>query len=189
MCPCIRSGPTDLSINRTNLSLIMVDNATGEECGEVAYARGLANHPMLEVPAVANIARVCNEAAIYMDPTDESGSDDTTAAEGDDESSSSFHGFTTSPPTEDSDAQPSPQPGPSTPATTFQDILEASKQAALRLRQPEMPPGQPTLEAHHEPPPPADTPQDRDTATDDTSPYRTRSGTIRVPLPPKKRGK
>ena len=186
MCPCIRSGPTDLSINRTNLSLIMLDNVTGENCGEVAYARGLANHPMLDVPAVANIANVCNEAGIYMDPTDVSSSDDNVACEADDERS--FHGFSTSPPT-DSDAQPSPHPDACAPGPSFQDILEASRQAALRLRHPGTPPGYPTPEALHATPSPADSPQDRDTQEDEISPYRTRSGTIRVPAPPKKKGK
>ena len=186
MCPCIRSGPTDLSINRTNLSLVMLDNVTGEVCGEVAYARGLANHPQLGVPAVANIARVCEEAAIYMDPTDSSASscEDAFGFEADHESSS-CHGFSNT----DSDAPPSPQPGPSTPAPTFQDLLEASRLAAIRQRQQGTPPGNPTPEAHHVPPLQADTPQDRDTPTDDTSPYSTRSGTLRLPPPPKRRGK
>ena len=182
MCPCIRSGPTDLSINRQDLQLIMLDNVTGENCGEVAYARGLADHPMLDVPAVANIAQVCHEAGIYMDPSDVSSSDDNIAIEADDERS--FHGFSPSPPT-DSDIQPSPQHDDNAAGPSFQDILEASRQAALRLRQPSTPPGHPTPEAHHPLPPPVETPRDRD----DTSPYRTRSGTIRVPAPPKKKGK
>ena len=187
MCPCIRSGPTDLSINRTNLSLIMVDNVTGDEIGEVAYARGLTNHPMIEVPVVADIARVCDEAAIYMDPTDSSASscDDAFGLDADNESSS-CHGFSNT----DSGGPPSPQPGPSGTATTFQDLLQASRQAALRLRQPETAPGHPTLEAHHAPPDtPAASPQHRDDSDDDFSPYRTRSGTIRVPPPPTKKRK
>ena len=186
MCPCIRSGPTDLSINRTDLSLVMLNNVTGEVCGEVAYARGLANHPQLEVPAVANIARVCEEAAIFMDPSDTSASscDDAFGFEADNESSS-CHGFSNT----DSDLPTSPVPGPSTPAPTFQDILDASRRAALQLRHQGTPPGQPTLEAPHAPPHPADTPQDRDTPTDTISPYRTRSGTLRLPPPPTKKGK
>ena len=187
MCPCIRSGPTDLSINRTNLSLIMLDNVTGEEYGEVAYARGIVNHPMIEVPAVADIARVCDEAAIYMDPTDSSASsgDDAFGLEADNESSS-CHGFSNT----DSSVPPSPQAGPSGTATSFLDLLEASRQAAARLRQPGTAPGHPTPEAHHAPPDtPAASPQHQEDTDEDFSPYRTRSGAIRVPPPPTKKRK
>ena len=186
MCPCIRSGNNDLSINRESFQLIMLDNVTGENCGEVAYARGLVDHPLLDVPVVANIAQVCQDAGIYMDPSDVSSSDDNIAFEADDEGS--FHGFSPSPPT-DSD-QPSPQPVENVAAApSFQDILDASRRAALQLRQQGTPPGQPTQEAHHAPPHPADTPQDRDTTTDAISPYKTRSGTLRLPPPPSKKGK
>ena len=99
MCPCIRSGNNDLSINRESFQLIMLDNETGENCGEVAYARGLANHPLLDVPVVADIAQVCQDAGIYMDPTDISSSDDNVAFEADDDEGS-FHGFSPSPPTD-----------------------------------------------------------------------------------------
>ena len=185
MCPCIRSGNNDLSINRESFQLIMLDNVTGENCGEVAYARGLADHPLLDVPVVADIAQVCQDAGIYMDPTDISSSDDNVAFEADDEGS--FHGFSPSPPT-DSD-QPSPQPDENVAGPSFQDILEASRQAALRLRQPSTPPGHPTPEARHPLPPPVETPQNRDTPTDAISPYKTRSGTLRLPPPPPKKGK
>ena len=152
----------------------------------MAYARGLANHPQLDVPAVAEIARVCEEAAIFMDPSDTSASscDDAFGFEADNESSS-CHGFSTT----DSEAPQSPAPGPSTPAATFQDILAASRAAAHRLKQPATPPGHPTQEAHHAPPPTADPPQARDPPADTTSPYRTRSGTLRIPQPPKKKGR
>ena len=183
MCPCIRSGPTDLSINRQDLQLIMLDNVTGENCGEVAYARGLVDHPLLDVPVVANIAQVCQDAGIYMDPSDVSSSDDNVAVEADDEGS--FHGFSPSPPT-DSD-QPSP------PAANFAAVLQASRDAANHLRQLEAAaPGPSTREA----PPPLPNPMDSHlnpdgniVSDDPISPLRTRSGTIRVPRTPTKKRK
>ena len=69
---------------------------TGEVMGEVAYVRGLTNHPLLDKIEVHAIAEACRETGILMSPSDASSSDADKSEDGDDESSSSCHGFTTS---------------------------------------------------------------------------------------------
>ena len=113
ICPCGRSGAPTLDINRTQHALHALDPDTGEDLGEIAYARGLTNHPLSDTRSeVRAIEVACQETGILMSPSDASSSDTDKSEDGDDESSSSsFHGFSPSPETPDhySDIEQDPE--------------------------------------------------------------------------------
>ena len=83
----------------------LLDQHTGDILGEVAYTRGLTNHPLHDTrPEVRAIVVACRETGILMSPSDASSSEDERSQDGDVESNdtSSFHGFSSpSPPTPD----------------------------------------------------------------------------------------
>ena len=100
------------SINRTYHALHALDPDTGEDLGEIAYARGLTNHPLSDSrPEVRAIEEACQETGILMSPSDASSSENDKSEDGDNESSSSVHGFSTSPETPDhySDIEQDPE--------------------------------------------------------------------------------
>ena len=103
LCPCGRSGAPTLDINRTYDALHALDPDTGEDLGQIAYARGLTSHPLADSrPEVRAIEVACQETGILMSPSDASSSDTNRSEDGDIESSSSScHGFTPSPDTPD----------------------------------------------------------------------------------------
>ena len=80
----------------------LLDQHTGDILGEVAYTRGLTNHPLQDTrPEVRAIVVACRETGVLMSPSDASSSNTDRSEDGDDESSS-FHGFSSpSPPTPD----------------------------------------------------------------------------------------
>ena len=45
MCPCGRSGAPTIDVDRSLNTMDMLDQVTGDVIGEVAYTRGLTNHP------------------------------------------------------------------------------------------------------------------------------------------------
>ena len=75
------------------------DKETDENLGEVAYTRGLSNHPLGDLPEVAAITTACLETGVLMSPSDTSSSNQDGSEDGDDEAS--CHGFTSSPDTPD----------------------------------------------------------------------------------------
>ena len=88
----------------------MLDQVTGDNLGEVAYTRGLTDHPWADKLEVSVIVEACRETGILMSPSDVSSSDADKSEDADDESSS-CHGFTTTSPEPDhySDIEQDPE--------------------------------------------------------------------------------
>ena len=110
MCPCGRSGAPTIDVDRDLHIMDMLDRDTGDNLGEVAYTRGLTNHPLADKLEVSTIVEACRETGILMSPSDTSSSDADKSEDADDESSS-CHGFTTTSPEPDhySDIEQDPQ--------------------------------------------------------------------------------
>ena len=70
----------------------VLDRDTGENLGEVAYTRGLTNHPLHDTrQEVREIVEACRETGVLMSPSDTSSSGTDRSEDGDDEAS--CHGF------------------------------------------------------------------------------------------------
>ena len=70
------------------------DQHTDEPLGEVAYTRGLTNHPLEDLPEVTAITTACRETGVLMSPSNTSSSNHDGSEDGDDEGS--CHGFASS---------------------------------------------------------------------------------------------
>ena len=70
------------------------DQHTDELLGEVAYTRGLTDHPLDDLPEVTAITTACRETGVLMSPSDTSSSNHDGSEDGDDEGS--CHGFDSS---------------------------------------------------------------------------------------------
>ena len=166
----------------------VLEQDTGETIGEVAYTRGLTNHPWQDKLEVHAIVEACRETGILMSPSDESSSDTDKSEEADDEHSSSCHGF--SPPSSDpshfTDIEDDPM------YAVLLDTIQRQQQLHESRRQSSTAapaPHQPIREEdvlHHAPATPPHQP-----ATPEVSPiqFHLRSGrTIKQGAPKKKRG-
>ena len=100
MCPCGRSGAPTIDVDRSTNTMDMLDQVTGDNLGEVAYTRGLTDHPWADKLVVSAIVEACRETGILMSPSDVSSSDADRSEDADDETSS-CHGFTTTSPEPD----------------------------------------------------------------------------------------
>ena len=100
MCPCGRSGAPTIDVDRSTNTMDMLDQVTGDNLGEVAYTRGLTDHPLADKLEVSAIVEACRETGILMSPSDASSSDADRSEDADDETSS-CHGFTTTSPEPD----------------------------------------------------------------------------------------
>ena len=156
--------------------------------GTIAYARGLDTHPLRGQAKVIHTLEAALAATGTMAaPEEESTTDEERVEEGanQSESDSATPEYNVL-----NEAPPSPVPGPSQ-GHTFEDMLQAIRDAAARADHQEgTPPGNWIQEA------PPTQPQDPDQDTEayhaddeEPSPFRTRSGVIRgPPAPPKRRG-
>ena len=96
MCPCTYGGNTELVIDHDRSQLFVYDKDDGTEIGEVAYARGLVEHPeYFNRQDIAAVVHACRDTGVLMSPSDTSNSDSDHQADNED---SSCHGFSASEP-------------------------------------------------------------------------------------------
>ena len=94
MCPCGMSGAPTIKIDRVENTMDVHDKVTDDLLGEVAYTRGLTDHPLDNLPEVIAITTACRETGILMSPSDTSSSNHDGSEDGDDEGP--CHGFASS---------------------------------------------------------------------------------------------
>ena len=183
-CPCGHDGLNkQLVTDQVNKHLWVEDLDTNERMGEVAYARGLVDHPdYFTVPALAATVHAVRNCGVLMSPSITSSSEDERTADYSDDNTP-LHGF--SPEAENSqDLVSSDEEEPGTSgagyrrnSSTRNDMLDDTAQAPQQQIQAGVPPTAPDA-----PPQPTATPPRS------PLPYQLRSGRTHKGAPRKKRG-
>ena len=198
VCPCTYGGNTVLVADYDNFRLYVNDEETDAEIGEVAYARGLTEHPeYFDRPDIAAVVHVCRDTGILMSPSDTSSSEGDEVCMADDEHTT---GFSSSEPSPTSYATIEDDPDYAVilhhiqqrnriRSSTRDDMLDQEESQPLLLEEEEDPaPPQPIQEgvpsnAPAAPPQPS--------ATPDSSPlhFNMRSGRVKKGAPKKRGGR
>ena len=173
------------------------DRHTDEFLGEVAYTRGLTDHPDVNLPEVEAITIACRETGIMMSPSDTSSSNHDGSEDGDDEGS--CHGFSSSSATPDHYDNIEDEPmyevilhhiKQRRQSSTRDDLLDSEEEPLLQQEpQDELEPPAPQAIQQGMPPIAPSTPPQPSAAIPEDSPLhiQMRSGRIKMGAP-KKRG-
>ena len=98
VCPCTYGGNTVLVTDYRNFWLYVNDAETDAEIGEVAYARGLIEHPKyFDRPDIARVVHACRDTGVLMSPSDTSSSEGDHERQADDEHTTGFSSSEPSP--------------------------------------------------------------------------------------------
>ena len=172
-CPCGHDGLNkQLVTDQVNKHLWVEDLDTNERMGEVAYARGLVDHPdYFTVPALAATVHAARNCGVLLSPSITSSSEDEQTADYDDSDSAPVHGFSPE------SSEDEPVTGYRRNSSTRYDTLDDTVPAAPQQIQAGTPPTAPAT-----PPNPTATPPRS------PLPYQLRSGRTHKGAPKKKRG-
>ena len=199
-CPCPHGGAPTIRVDREGYTMDVHDQRTDENLGEVAYTRGLSNHPLGDLPEVAAITTACLETGVLMSPSDTSSSNQDGSEDGDDEAS--CHGFTSSPDTPDhyDNMEEEPmyavilhhiQSGGRRHTSTRDDLLDTDEEPLLDSESAEeaQAPPQDANQEGVQPDAPTTPPQQSATSSEDSPLHiQMRSGRIKMGAPKKKGG-
>ena len=166
------------------------DQQTDELLGEVAYTRGLTDHPLDDLPEVTAITTACRETGVLMSPSDTSSSNHDGSEDGDDEGS--CHGFASSSNTPDhyDNIEDDPMYAVLLHTIRQQNNLRQCRRSSTRddlLDTDEVPAPQ-HVQAGVPPDAPAAPPGPSATPPRSPLPYQLRSGRTHKGTPKKKRG-
>ena len=173
-CPCGHDGRNkQLLTDIPNQKLWIQDLDNNERMGQVAYARGLVDHPdYFTVPALAATVHAARNCGVLLSPSITSSSEDEHTADYGDSDNTPLHGFNT----DASSSEDEPATGYRRNSSTRYDTLDDTAPAPQQIQA-----GTPPIA-------PATPPNTTATPPRSPLPYQLRSGRTHKGAPKKKRG-